>query len=203
MEKSRKQAVVYIHGQGGSPDEAAFYKPVFSGWEVLGFDYAAQTPWEAETEFSWYFEELTRKYDRIFLIANSIGAYFSMCALGAVPIEQAFFISPVVDMARLIEDMMIWAGVTEAELCEKQEIQTAFGQTLSWEYLQYAANHPVQWDVPTHILYGGQDNLTSRETITGFARRIGAELTVMEDGEHWFHTPKQMEFLTRWLKESI
>ena len=31
-----------------------------------------------------------------------------------------------------------------------------------------------------------------------FAARFHAGLTVMEGGEHWFHTPAQMEVLRRW-----
>jgi len=27
----------------------------------------------------------------------------------------------------------------------------------------------------------------------------GAELTVMEEGEHWFHTDEQMRFLDNWI----
>ncbi len=45
-----------------------------------------------------------------------------------------------------------------------------------------------------------KDNLTSIETISEFAGRIGASLTVMKDGEHWFHTEEQMEFLDDWLR---
>ena len=56
------------------------------------------------------------------------------------------------------------------------------------------------WTVPTHILYGEKDNLTSYETIAEFAHRIGATLTVMENGEHWFHTKEQMDFLSDWIK---
>jgi hypothetical protein len=29
-----------------------------------------------------------------------------------------------------------------------------------------------------------------------------AELTVMEDGEHWFHTEEQMRFLDEWIKNN-
>ena len=29
----------------------------------------------------------------------------------------------------------------------------------------------------------------------------GAGLTVMEGGEHWFHTKEQMRFLDRWMQE--
>ena len=45
-----------------------------------------------------------------------------------------------------------------------------------------------------------KDNLTSIETISEFAGRIGASLTVMKDGEHWFHTEEQMEFLDDWIR---
>ena len=44
--------------------------------------------------------------------------------------------------------------------------------------------------------------MTSLETISAFARRLGAELTVMPEGEHWFHTPEQMRFLDAWLMKA-
>ena len=42
---------------------------------------------------------------------------------------------------------------------------------------------------------GSADTLTSRETISAFARTHGASLTVMDGGEHWFHTAEQMRFV--------
>ena len=105
--------------------------------------------------------------------------------------------------------------MTEPELAEKGEIATPFGETLSWRYLCYVREHPISWRylcyvrehpiswrVPTRILYGEKDNLTSMETISAFAARHGAELTVMPGGEHWFHTAEQMAFLDGWIKEA-
>ena len=63
--------------------------------------------------------------------------------------------------------------------------------------------HPVRWSIPTGILYGGKDHLTSRETISEFTARIGASLTVMEDGEHWFHTAEQMKVLDHWISNAM
>ena len=88
-------------------------------------------------------------------------------------------------------------------LREKGEIETAFGQTLSWPYLCYAREHPLSWSVPTHILYGGRDAMTSYATISAFAGQIGAALTVMENGEHWFHTEAQMQFLDGWIESTL
>ena len=39
------------------------------------------------------------------------------------------------------------------------------------------------------------------DTIQLFADNNGADLTVMENGEHWFHTEEQMEFLDMWLSK--
>ncbi|MGN0636659.1 MAG: alpha/beta hydrolase [Acutalibacteraceae bacterium] len=198
-----KRLVIYIHGKGGSAQEAEHYRPFFAGSDVVGFDYKAQNPWEAEREFSKFYDLYSKGYDAVFLVANSIGAYFSMHALAGKGIAGALFISPIVDMEKLIEDMMLWSNVTEAELCARKEIPTAFGETLSWAYLCYVREHPIAWDVPTGILYGAKDNLTSKETVSTFAQRIGAPLTVMEDGEHWFHTDEQMRFLDSWIEKSI
>lgn len=194
-----KRAILYIHGQGGSAEEAAHYIPLFPGDSVIGFDYRADTPWDAEKEFADFLKTELSRFDAVTVIANSIGAFFAMCALQKLPIEKAFFISPIVDMEKLILDMMGWAGVTERELREKGQIETDFGQTLSWDYLSYVRQHPICWQVPTHILYADGDNLTDSETAAAFANGCGATLTVMAGGEHWFHTPEQMKFLDDWI----
>ena len=120
---------------------------------------------------------MNAEYSGITLIANSIGTFFSMNAGIDAMIRSAFFISPIVDMEQLILNMMTWANVTERELEEKGVIHTSFGEDLSWEYLCYVREHPA------------------------FAKIHGAELTVMEEGEHWFHTEGQMRFLDNWIKK--
>ena len=67
-------------------------------------------------------------------------------------------------------------------------------------YLTYVKEHPIKWEVPTSILYGRNDNLTSYDTIMKFADDHHAKLTVMTGGEHWFHTEEQMRFLDEWIK---
>ena len=194
-----KELVLYIHGKGGWAGESEHYKPLFPECEVIGLDYQTFTPWETGEEIREAVIKLKANYDDIVLIANSIGAFFSMNAVIGAMIRCAYFISPVVDMEQLILNMMSWANITEKELEEKGVIPTSFGEDLSWDYLCYVREHPVCWTVPTRILYGSRDNLTSYETISAFAKTHGAELTVMEEGEHWFHTDEQMRFLDNWL----
>ena len=195
-------AVLDIHGKRGNAVECEHYRPLFPNCDVIGLDYKAETPWEATEEFSVAFDALESRYDHIILIANSIGAYFSMHALTERKIEKAYFISPVADMEKLICDMMNWANVSETELKEAGTVKTAFGETLSWEYLCYVRNNPIRWDFPTKILYGGQDNLTSRDTISCFAAAHHSQLKVLEQGEHWVHSPEQMIFLDTWIRET-
>ena len=198
-----KKLVIYIHGKGGSAAEAEHYIPLFSDSDVTGFDYKSETPWEAVNEFSAFFDAVSLGYDSVTIIANSIGAYFSLCSLGEKQIDKAFFISPVVNMEKLIADMLQWAMVSEAELADKKTVKTAFGETLSWDYLQWVRAHPVSWSIPTEILYGEKDNMQSFETVRGFAQKHRANLTVMENGEHWFHTEEQMRFLDNWIECSL
>ena len=196
-----KNLIVYVHGKGGSAGEAAYYKTLFPNSEVIGFDYHSQTPWAAKKEFFAFFAEKKKRCKHLTLIANSIGAYFALSSLDQTLVDRAYFISPIVDMENLICNMMQWSNVTEQELAEKREIATNFGETLSWEYLCYVRQHPISWNVPTQILYGEHDNLTSMETVSAFAKRHHAKLTVMPGGEHWFHTEEQMQFLDHWLKK--
>ena len=194
-----KNAVLYIHGKGGSAAEGEYYRQLFPGSEVVGLDYQTFTPWETGKEICQAAEALRAEYENITLIANSIGAFFSMHAGIDAMIRRAYFISPIVDMERLILDMMAWAGVTEQDLKERGTVSTAFGEVLSWDYLCWIREHPVRWNAPTRILYGSCDNLTAYETIAAFAEAHGAGLTVMENGEHWFHTEEQMRFLAGWI----
>ncbi|MCI7220338.1 MAG: alpha/beta hydrolase [Candidatus Enterosoma sp.] len=179
------------------------YQSLFPKFDVIGFDYKSQNPWQTKKEFSIFYDQVAKGYDSVILIANSIGAFFSMNGFVDKNITKAFFISPIVNMEKLIIGMMNWSNITEEELCNRKEIITDFGEILSWEYLCYVRKHPTKWNIPTYILYGGNDNLTSRETISEFSKQVCATLTIMEDGEHWFHTDLQMKFLDNWIKKLI
>ena len=198
-----KKGLIYIHGKGGSAAEAAHYRALFPEYDVAGFDYNSETPWAAREEFAAYFDVFRSAHDGAGIIANSIGAFFSMHALADREVAQAWFISPIVNMEKLISDMMHWANVTESELQARGEIETAFGETLSWEYLCWVRSHPLAWRVPTRILYGSGDHLQAPGTVQAFAEQTGAEMTVMEGGEHWFHTEEQMAFLDQWIRSGM
>ena len=195
-----KNAVIYIHGKYGTAEEAEYYKKFFNETDIIGFKYTSEYPWNFQKEFSKFFDDISEKYKKISIIANSIGAYFIMISLSNKDIEKAFFISPIVDMEKLIIDMILSENITEKELYKKKEIKTSFGETLSWKYLTFVRENSIEWNIPTYILYGKKDNMTSYEIILNFTNKSKANLTVMENGEHWFHTEEQMKFLDNWIR---
>ena len=195
-----KNVVIYIHGKYGTAEEAEYYRKFFNETDIIGFEYTSEYPWDFQKEFSNFIDNIYTKYKKISIIANSIGAYFTMLSLINKNIEKAFFISPIVDMEKLITDMMFLENITEEELYKKKEIKTSFGEILSWDYLTFARKNPIEWNIPTYILYGENDDLTSYETMLNFTNKSKANLTIMRDGEHWFHTDEQIEFLNNWIK---
>ena len=211
-----KKLFLFIHGKDGNKEEAELFADIACprGFQVLSFDLPEHgerrketgtfNPWHAVPEFKKILSEVRERWDHVSIRANSIGAYFSMLSFSEESIDQCLFVSPILDMEQLICNMMKWSGVSE-ELLEKERIiPTDFGENLSWEYLSYIRKHRVtKWDAPTSILYGSADNLTEKKTVDAFIDRFRCKLTVMDGGEHWFHTPEQLEVLKRWTKDSI
>lgn len=198
-----EQLVIYVHGKGGCAEESQHYKSVFNDSDIIGFDYKSNNPWDAMVEFAKFFDDLCKGYKSVIIVANSIGAYYSLLSFADKKIDKMFLISPVVDMEKLITDMMQWANVSEKRLREEKVISTAFGEDLSWEYLCFARKHKVWCSFETHIAYGEKDNLVCYETIKDFACKNNASLLVMQNGEHWFHTKEQMDFIDAWIKNVI
>ena len=208
--KRSRRVYLYVHGKNGSAAEAARFARTAcpAGWQVLAIDLPEHgarknspeqlLPWVAVPEIEAVYARMKPVWAHIRLYGVSIGAWLAMQALQADVPEKTLLVSPVVDMENLIGNMMRWANVTEQELAEKKEIATDFGETLSWRYLCYVRAHPISWNVPTQILYGEHDNLTSMETVSAFAKRHHAKLTVMPGGEHWFHTETQLAALQGW-----
>ena len=191
------RAYLFVHGKCGKKEEGKDFAEIIcsKGWQVISPDMPGHgerqggislfDPWHAIPDLRETLAWARAHWSRLALRATSLGAWCSMLAWEGPAPERALLVSPVVDMARLIQDMMTWAGVTETELRERREIPTGFGETLSWRYYRYALNHPIRdWDCPTAVLYAGRDHLTERSVLEDSAARFGWALTVMENGEH-------------------
>ena len=141
--------------------------------------------------------------DDISLFACSMGAYFSLLAFHDAALGRCLFLSPVLDMERLIRNMMVWKGVTEENLEAEKDIPIPNGPALSWDYFSYVKAHPVtRWNKQTDILYGTEDNITERDVVMAFCSKFGCKLTVLENGEHFFYSSEQLSFYRKWLTEN-
>lgn len=207
---------LYIHGQGGYKEEAELFSIIFcrNGWQVLSIDLPEHgdradesnsfDPWHIVPELTMLMKYIKQEWEQIALIANSIGAWFSMLSFVDEPLKHCWFISPVLDMTKLISKMMSWANVSEEQLKQKSVIPTTFGQELSWEYWKYTLSHPiVKWNIPTKILYGENDNLIDREIVEYFSQTHKCHLTIVEKGEHWFRTKQQLKVMCQWFEREF
>ena len=148
-----ENAIIYIHGKYGTAEEAEYYKKFFNETDIIGFKYTSEYPWNFQKEFSKFFDDISEKYKKISIIANSIGAYFTMISLFNKHIEKAFFISPIVDMEKLIINMMILQNITEEELYKKKEINKELKQLVYRILLNDKNNEEVENIFIDYIVY--------------------------------------------------
>lgn len=184
------------------------------GYQVLSFDLPQHGDRKEEPtlckvqncvqELSKIMDFALTNSQQISLFACSMGAYFSLLAYKDIPLRQTLFLSPVVNMGRIINNMLKWFNITEEELQAKQEIATPIGQTLYWDYYCYVKDNPINyWESPTSILYGSKDNICEFAVITDFAKQFNCSLDILDNGEHYFHTAEQLEFYKQWLKKYL
>ena len=217
-EKSNK-IFIAVHGNMSNKEDEVIkilaQKVISKGYQLLSFDLQEHGERKGDKTYLCKVQNCVRdlnnvmayakeKYDEINLWACSMGAYFSLLAYKNEDIKQCVFLSPIVNMKTIIDNMMLWSNVTENELKEKQEIKTDFGQTLYWDYYEYVKNNPIiSWDKKTHILYGDKDNMQSEDLIKDFSSKFSCDLSVLENGEHYFHTEEQLKFYKEWLDRVI
>lgn len=140
---------------------------------------------------------------QISLFGCSMGAYFSLLAFAAEPLEKAWFLSPVTDMEPIIRNIMGFCGITEKELESLGTVENPI-ETLYWDDYQYVKAHPIDaWNPPTHILRGETDTLCEKAYVTAFAERFGCKLEEQPGGEHWFHTTEELEYFRNWMKKRL
>ena len=194
--------IIYIHGLYGNSGEADFYSFYSNKYDVIGLDYKDGNPWEVKDRIIHEFTEISKRYKDIYVIANSIGAFYAYMYLANQKIKKAFFISPLVNMKEVIEGMMKQYKISLETLKTKKIINLDNGQTLSYDFYQSLIEKD-KWNVKTNILYGEKDKLVDQKSIFNFVSNHNSSLTIMKNGEHYFHTPGQLRFIKKWINECL
>ena len=214
-----KHLIVAVHGSMSRKDDTVISmlaeEAVSKGYQVLSFDLPQHGDRKNDTSYLCKTENCKKDLktimayahtlsDNISLFGCSMGAYFSLLAYKDEPLNQCLFLSPVVDMKRLIDSMMSYCSISEEMLVNQKVIATKIGQTLYYDDYCYVKENPInEWDKPTSILYGRNDTTCAFDTITSFKDKFNCCLTIMPDGEHYFHTAEQLSFYKEWLYENI
>ena len=217
-EKSSK-VFIAVHGNMSNKEDEVIKiladKVVSKGYQLLSFDLPEHGERKEDNKYLCKVQNCVKdlkqiieyaklNYEEINLWACSMGAYFSLLAYKDEDIKQGVFLSPVINMKVIIDNMMLWSNTTEEKLKEKQEIKTDFGQTLYWDYYKYVKDNPItNWNKKTYILYGDKDNMQDRATIERFIKDFNCNLTVLENGEHYFHTEEQLNYYNNWLDKIL
>lgn len=211
-----ERLLLAVHGAMGSKDdfELLAEETAAKGFQVLSFDlpehgdrkgerYACNPPNAVKdlTAVIRYAQTLAK---RINLYACSLGAYFSLLAYANVALEQCMFQSPVVDMQRLIGNMMKAAGVSPERLQAVRVIANPYGPRFEWEYYSFVKAHPIEkWSPPTAIIMGSEDEVSEVEAVKAFATRFGSNLKLLEGGKHYLHTTEEVTAIREWMRTSI
>ena len=114
----------------------------------------------------------------------------------------------------LFQDLFFWAGkvrtvaIAKGNLfCLPQYIESYAkdifdGQTLSYDFYE-SLKEKDSWDIKTYVLYGEKDKIVDQESIFNFISNHNSSLTIMKNGEHYFHTPGQLKFIKKWINEYL
>ena len=213
--KPSKKLYIHVHGKMSRKEYAGQFAEIAGskGFQTLSFDlpeHGERTDtayrcdvWNGMHDLRVIAEYAFAGWENVSLFACSLGAYFSLNTFADKLFEKCLFQSPIVDMKWLVQHMMLWSGISEKELEEKQEIVTEI-DTLRWDYYQFILSHPViRWPFPTAILYGTKDDLQPITSLREFADKFGAELTVSPQSEHPFMAPEDQKIVEKWLYENI
>ncbi len=204
-----------VHGKMSSKESAQGLAEIAAekGWQTISFDLPQHGErvheadrcdvWNGVRDLLLVGDYVFRRWKQVALYACSLGAYFSLHAYAERPFCNCLFQSPILDMEYLIRQMFLWFNVTPERLEAEGEIDTPI-DPLRWDYYQYVQKNPVTaWNVPTHILYGGRDDLQSYQVIRAFAERFGCQVTLAENSQHPFMEESDFPIVDGWLKENI
>lgn len=209
------RVIIAVHGAQSHKEDKPFslLAETLGNSQVLSFDLPEHGARQGEAtlckppacvrELTAVMDYTENRWPHIGLFAVSIGVYFSLLAYGSRRIEQAWFLSPVVDLGLLIKNMMNWFHISPERLEREQVIPTPMGQTLYWDYFCYVQEHPIlRWSIPTEILAGGQDLMCDPAVTAAFSERYFCRIQIAKDAEHWFHTEGDLRILKKWIQET-
>lgn len=200
--KRHDKCIIYIHGLYGNTKEAEFYSFLFKEYDVIGLEYVDGNPWEVKNTIVSEFKKIISNYKIVYIIGNSIGAFYAYMYLDSFDIKAAFFISPFVNMKNYIESQLRKNKIDLKQFEESKIIELPDKQVLSYDFYQSLSNKDG-WKTKTNILYGEKDNVVDKNSIFDFVANHNACLSIIKNGNHYLHTPSQLRYIKKWITEFL
>lgn len=207
------RAVIGVHGQFSNrrdPVMAQYGNVIASrGDQLISFDLPAHgdrqddkafNPMEASPEVRTFARLARSQSTEVSLLANSIGAYFSLCDTPAGTFERAWMVSPLLDLEYYIRDIMAEYSVTDEQLEAQTVIDTPRG-VLERSYLRFVEEHPARLNAPSWIIRGDQDEVVPLNALSRFVGAPGVELVQVEGGQHFLGQPPHLDTVVAWFEE--
>lgn len=214
-----KKILIAVHGNLSNKEDTIISmlasKAVQEDYQVISFDLPEHgdrnsdsytcTPQNCIRDLQSVYKFVKTQGSQISIFGCSLGAYFSLLAYHEYDVNQSIFLSPVVNMKKIINSLMRSFNISENQLKLEKQIALPIGQVLDWDYYTFVKNNPItfNWDVPTHILYGKNDTMCDEADIKEFTERYQLNLEIDEDGEHFYHTAEQLDVFNNWLSKVI
>lgn len=223
--RSADTVVLMIHGIMGTPRHFDGFLPLIpESWDIYNilleghgktvkdFNAASMAAWKAQVQA--YFRELSGIYDRLFVIAHSMGTLLAMEAAQLYPekLEKMIFLAPPLKIA--MRPVMVKYSVKEIfgriDPNMPREAAVSRGNSITpdkrvWRYLgnvprllellrlgRHCRQIPVQ--VPCLVFLSGKDELiptSSGDYLTG------CELCVLPESGHFYYTPKEWKIIAQ------
>lgn len=213
--KPSHKVCLCVHGKMASKESAGALAEAAEekGYQTLSFDLPRHGDrkeekepcdiWNGMRDLKIVADYVFNRWQEARLYACSLGAFFSLHAYSDYPFQKCLFQSPIVDMEYLVGKMMLWFDISEERLEREGKIDTPI-DTLSWKYFCYVRAHPVcRWEIPTAILFAGEDDLQSRQGMQAFAHRFGCGLTIAEESRHPFMEERDIPVVKNWIRQNL
>lgn len=217
--RSADTAVLMIHGIMGTPRHFDSFLPLIpESWDVYNilleghgksvrdFNAASMAGWQ--TQVQGWFRELSSRYDRLIVIAHSMGTLLAMEAARLYPdkLERMVFLAPPLKI--FMRPVMVKYSVKEilGRIDEKnlREAAVSRGNSIRpekrvWQYLgnvprllellQFSSRCrkiPVQ--VPCLVFLSGKDELIP---VSAGKYLPGCETVILPQSGHFYYTPEE------------
>ena len=229
--KAADTAVLMIHGIMGTPRHFDGFLPLIpENWDIYNilldghgktvrdFNRTSMKKWQAQVQ--GYFHELSCRYQKIFVIAHSMGTLLSMEAARMYPdkIEKMIFLAP--PMKIFMRPVMVKYSAKVIFDCidknKPREAAVARGNSIApekrvWRYL---GNIPRLWEllrqshrcrkipvqVPCLVFLSGKDELIP---VSAGKYLPGCETVILPQSGHFYYTPEEWEIVTEKTKEFL